>query len=93
MTSSSDDLHTLDDEMNTFISQIEAGKAPNPEKLLKIENHLKTLLHNDKIPDDVKQKLQKALTELSGDPSGTLNLSSLFGAKSQIDDALGNNQL
>lgn len=84
-------LEGVDKEIQTFISQIEEGKAPNPEKLLKIENELKNLINNQNIPESVKKTLKSALEQLSTEESSGksfIGLSGLYGAKSQVDQAI-----
>lgn len=94
---SSNDLSSIqgvDKDIQEFISQIEKGNAPNPNKLLQIEKQLKSLVKNKNIPDSVKQSLQMALKQISnedskGNPSGQdLDIGNLYGAKEQVDQAL-----
>lgn len=83
-------IEGVDNQIQDFIAQIEQGHAPNPTKLLQIEESLKSLVKNDKIPDVVKQSLQGALQQLSSDtlPGGATGIAGLYGAKLQIDEAL-----
>jgi len=93
---SSGDLSSIqgvDNEIQEFITQIEKGHAPNPNKLLQIEKELKSLVKNKNIPDSVKQSLQTALQQISSEqsaanPAGGVNIAGLYGAKQQVDQAL-----
>ncbi len=78
-----DEIEELEHDLKEFITQVEAGNAPNPAKLLKIEQDLEHLLLDEKIPIHVKENLQHALGELAGE----LSLEGLYGAKREIDQA------
>lgn len=89
-------IEGLDKEIGKFISSIEEGKAPNPDKLLHIEKELKNLLKNKDIPDSVKQSLHSALKQLSLEESGQggmIDLNGLYGAKMQVDQAVEQGKL
>ncbi|MCC5831656.1 MAG: hypothetical protein JJU12_01245 [Chlamydiales bacterium] len=82
-------IQGVDNEIQEFITQIEKGNAPNPNKLLQIEKQLKSLVNNKNIPDSVKQSLQTALKEISSEGGGgDFSIGSLYGAKEQVDQAL-----
>jgi hypothetical protein len=89
---SSNDLSSIqgvDNDLQEFISQIEQGNAPNPNKLLQIEKQLKSLINNKNIPDPVKQSLQMALKQISTESSmGDFNIGTFYDAKEQVDQAL-----
>ena len=85
-------IQQVDNEITEFIAQIEDGNAPNPARLLKIENDLKSLVNNAEIPDSVKKSLNNALQKITSEESsiGTniINLESLHNLKAEVDDAI-----
>lgn len=73
-------IEKLDDDLSAFLTCIEEGNAPNPTKLLHIEEELELLVKNDKIPKKVKQSLLAAQKKVSS--------TDLYGAKDEVDNAL-----
>ncbi len=80
-------IQGVDNKIHEFLEQVEKGNAPNPNKLLQIEKELKSLVDNQNIPDSVKASLKTALTQIANDQSD------LYGAKSQVDQALEQGKL
>lgn len=81
-------LEGIEKEMQDFISHIEQGHAPNPGKLLKIDDGLQNLVDNENIPPHVKKELQSALQDLSSNEEGGISVTNLYDAQARVNEAL-----
>ena len=80
-------IHAVDNALKDYIQQAQKSGSQNMNDLFNIEQQLSDLASNPKVPEQVRQNLQTALNELKQVQSG-MNLSNLYTAKMQIDNAL-----
>lgn len=83
-------IQGVDKDIKEFIEQIEKGNVPNPNKLLKIEKELKSLVKNKNIPEGVKANLEVVLQNLhiQEEFGGPTDMESLYTAKNLLSQAI-----